>query len=185
MRVLRKTLTAIELLRLSTSGADCRYELVKGKLYEMPPAGGRHGSIAMTMGSLLSNYVRANRLGHVFAAETGFILRREPDTVRAPDASFVAKDRLPPGELPTGYIELAPDLAVEVVSPSETTSDVQEKASSWLKAGTKLVWTIDPATGIVTVYSSTGDVQRLSEEDNLDGGDVLPGFVCSIHELFA
>ena len=104
MRVIRKTLTAEKLLCLSTSGAERRYELVKGNLYEMPFGGGRHGSIAMTVGSLLANYIRATRLGYVFAAGTGFILRRNPDTVRAPDASFVAKDRLLPGELPTGYI---------------------------------------------------------------------------------
>ena len=112
MRTKKATLTAEELLRLSTTGR--RYELVKGELWEMPPAGGRHGSVAMRIGIILGSYVRENELGEVFAAETGFILRRDPDTVRAPDAAFVARERLPAGELPAGYLEMVPDLAVEV-----------------------------------------------------------------------
>ena len=114
VRTRRTLLTAEELFRLS---ADCCYELVKGELYEMPRAGARHGSSAMRVGILLGAYVNANQLGEVFAAETGFILRRDPDTVRAPDAFFVANDRLPEVELPLSFLELAPDLAVEVVSP--------------------------------------------------------------------
>ena len=99
----RKTLfTADELIRLPRG--KCRYELVKGDLYEMPPAGGRHGSVAMSIGALLYAHVRANQLGEVFAAETGYTLRRDPDTVHAPDASFIARDRLPPGEPPAGYL---------------------------------------------------------------------------------
>ncbi len=93
MRARKTLLTAEELLRLSTTGR--RYELVKGELFEMPPASARHGSAAMRVGSLLNAHVRANQLGEVFTAETGFILRRNPDTVRAPDSSFVARDRLP------------------------------------------------------------------------------------------
>jgi Uma2 family endonuclease len=112
----RKTMfTADELLHLSATGR--RYELVKGELFEMPPAGARHGDVAMQIGALLNAHIRTHQLGKVFAAETGFILRRDPDTVRAPDASFVSQERLPTGELPTGFMELPPDLAVEVVSP--------------------------------------------------------------------
>ena len=167
MRTRRTTLNAEEVLRLSTTGANCRYELVQGVLFEMPPAGARHGSVAMQVGSLLSVYVRANQLGQVFAAETGFILRRNPDTVRAPDASFVAGERLP-----------------EVVSPSETPREVEEKVADWLGAGTHLVWTIYPASRTVTVYRSPEDALVLSEEDTLDGGDVIPGFTCSVRDLF-
>ncbi len=141
-------LTADELLRLSTAG-DRRYELVKGELYEMPPAGASHGDIAMEIGSRLRVYVKANQLGRVFAAETGFVLRLDPDTVRAPDASFVAEDRLPPGDLPTGFLEFAPDLAVEVVSPGDRPGEVREKVEDWLRAGTRLVWVVHPST---TVY---------------------------------
>ena len=183
MRTKKETLTAEELLRLSTTGR--RYELVKGELFEMPPAGGRHGSVAMRIGSLLYAYVRAHSLGEVFAAETGFILRRDPDTVRAPDAAFVAGERLPEGELPTGYLEMVPDLAVEVVSPGDSAREVREKVDDWLRAGVRLLWAIDPATRSVTVYRSTDDFSVLSEDDNLDGGQVIAGFSANIEDLFS
>ena len=102
----------------------------------MPPAGGAHGNVAMTIGMFIAAHVRERQLGRAFAAETGFVLARNPDTVRAPDASFVSYDRLAQGELPSGYIEMAPDLAVEVTSPSDSARDVQEKADAWLAAGT-------------------------------------------------
>ena len=182
MRTKKTLLTADELLRLSTT--ERRLELVKGELFEMPPAGGRHGSVAMSVGALLHAHVRANQLGEVFAAETGFILRRDPDTVRAPDASFVAKDRLPAGDLPIGYLDLAPDLAVEVVSPGDTNREVEEKVLDWLRSGVNLVWVIYPANRSATVYRSMDDVQELSEDDSLDGEQVVPGFTCSVGDLF-
>ncbi|MCH7621312.1 MAG: Uma2 family endonuclease [Chloroflexi bacterium] len=183
MRTKKTTLTAEELLRLSTTGS--RYELVKGELFEMPPAGGRHGGVAMQIGALLNAYVRAHSLGQVFAAETGFILRRDPDTVRAPDAAFVAKDRLPAGELPPGYLEMVPDLAVEVVSPGDSAREVREKVADWMRAGVRLLWAIDPATRSVTVYRSTDDFSVLSEDASLDGGQVIPGFSTNIKDLFS
>ncbi len=182
MRKLKTLFTAEELLHLPTTGR--RLELVKGKVYEMPPAGGRHGSVAMSIGSLLYAHVRANQLGRTFAAETGFTLRRNPDTVRAPDASFVAAGRLPEGDPPIVYIELAPDLAVEVVSPSDRSPEVRDKVEDWLRAGTRLVWVIYPATRSVTVYRSLDDIENLSEEDTLHGGEVVPGFICQIRDLF-
>ena len=181
-RIRRTRLTAEELLRLSDTGR--RYELVKGDLYEMPPAGARHGSVAGRIFARLIAYVEANQLGEVFAAETGFILRRNFDTVRAPDASFVAKDRLPGGELPAGYLELAPDLVVEVVSPTDRPREVREKAEDWLRAGARLVWVINPATHSATVYQSPEVIEELSEDDNLEGEDVIPGFSCGIRDLF-
>lgn len=182
MRIKKNILTAEELLRLSTTGR--RYELVKGELFEMPPAGGRHGSVAMQIGALLNAYVRAHSLGKVFAAETGFILRRDPDTVRAPDAAFVARERLPAGELPPGYLEMVPDLAAEVISPSDSARELGEKVADWLGAGVRLLWAIDPATRSVTVYRSLEDFDVLSEDDTLDGGRVIPGFSANIRDLF-
>jgi Uma2 family endonuclease len=182
MRARKTLLTAEELFRLSSTGR--RYELVKGELFEMPPAGGRHGSVAMRIGTLLGSHVRASQLGEVFAAETGFILRRSPDTVRAPDASFVSKERLPAGELPVGFLEMAPDLAVEVVSPGDSARDVLEKVEEWLGAGVRLVWIIYPATRSVTAYHSLEDFRELSERDSLDGAEVVPGFTCRIRDLF-
>ncbi len=179
----RKTLfTAEELIHLPKG--KCRYELVKGELFEMPPAGGRHGSVAMRIGILLGAHVMANQMGEVFAAETGYILRRNPDTVRAPDASFIAKDRLPPGELPPGYFDIMPNLAVEVLSPNDRPSEVQDKVDDWLRAEVGLVWVINPATRSAMVYRSAGHGQEVTEEDSLDGAGVIPGFTCQIRELF-
>jgi len=183
VRKRRTTLTAEEFFHLATY--DRCYELVKGELYEMTPAGAAHGSSAMRAGALLNVHVRANQLGEVFAAETGFILRRNPDTVRAPDAAFVSRDRLPTGELPVGFLELAPDLAVEVVSPGNTAREVQEKVEDWLRAGTRLLWVLYPATRSVAVHRSLEDVRVLSEEDALEGGEVIPGFACEVRELFS
>ena len=182
MRMRKTLLTADELLRLSTTGG--RYELVEGELFEMPPAGGVHGYAAMRIGSLLDSYVSENQLGYVFAAEAGFILRRNPDTVRAPDASFVSKDRLGMGDLPSGYVDVVPDLAVEVVSPSDRQGEVLDKVEEWLRAGTKLVWVIYPATRSATVHQSLGEHYDLTEADTLDGAQVVPGFTCNIKELW-
>ena len=182
MRAKKTLLTAEKLFRLSLTGH--RYDLVKGELFEMPPAGGRHGDVAMEIGARLRIYVRDNGLGRAFAAKTGFILRRDPDTVRAPDASFVAIDRLPSGEPPIGYIDVVPDLAVEVVSLGDTNREVEEKVLDWLRSGVKLVWVIYPANRSATVYRSMDDEQDLSEDDSLDGEQVVPGFTCSVGDLF-
>ncbi len=173
--------TAEELLRLPTDGR--RMELVKGKVYELPPAGARHGSVAHKIALLLGVHVETNQLGRVFAAETGFVIQRNPDTVLAPDVAFVGRERLSQDELPTGFLELAPDLVVEVVSPSESTREVNEKAKAWLRAGTHRVWIINPANRSASVFRSPGDVHTLSEEDSFDGEDVVPGFACPLREL--
>ena len=179
----RKTvLTAEELIRLPRG--KCRYELVKGELFEMPPAGGRHGSLAMRVGVLLGSHVMANQLGEVLAAETGYFLRRDPDTVRAPDASFISADRLPTGELPAGYLEIMPDLAVEVLSPNDRSSEVLDEVDDWLSSGVRLVWVLDPATRTVRVYRSSTEVHELAEHETLDGVEVVPGFTCEIRTLF-
>ena len=175
-------MTADELLRLSAPGH--RYELVKGELFEMPFAGWHRGSTAMRAGALLGTHVRDNGLGETFSAGTGFVLSRNPDTVRAPDASFVSKDRLPAGELPGGYIDLAPDLAVEVVSPNDREEEVLSKAEAWLQAGTRLVWVIDPSTRSARVHRAAGEFHHLSEDDSLDGGEVVPGFSCNLKDLW-
>jgi Uma2 family endonuclease len=183
MRAVKTLFTAEELLLLPT--LDRRLELVEGKLCEMPPAGTRHGSVSMRIGAMLNNYVVANRLGQVFAAETGFILRRGPDTVRAPDASFVSGDRVSEEGLSAGYFEGPPDLAVEVLSPDDRPRNVREKVADWLESGTRMVWVIDPGTRSAAVYRSLEEVRELSEHDSLDGGPVIPGFTCPISDLFS
>ncbi len=182
----QRTLVTVEQLpeisaRLSADGGRC--ELVRGELVKMAPAGRTHGRIANTIAFILTSHVRRHDLGEVYAAETGFILRRSPDTVRAPDASFVSKERLGEEEAP-GYLELAPDFAVKVVSPSDSASMVQAKVEDWLKAGTRLVWVVYPATRSVTVYRSLQEALVLSEDDALDGAPVFEGFSIRVMELF-
>lgn len=178
----KTALTAEQLLHLPDDGY--RYELVKGELNKMPPAGARHGGIAATIAQVLANYVKSNRLGIVFGAETGFWIQHGPDTVRAPDAAFVANERLPEGGLPAGYFEGAPDLAVEVVSPNDTASEVQAKVEDWLRAGARLVWVVYPESHSVTVFRTWDDVRMLTAEDTLTGDPALPGFTCPVQELF-
>lgn len=174
--------TAEELLRLSAEGK--RYELVKGELCEMAPTGNLHGRVAMRLGSRVNNYVEAHDLGEAFAAETGFRIQRNPDTVRAPDVSFIAEGRVPTGGVSPGFGDVVPDLVAEVVSPSETATYTQAKVEDWLEAGVKLVWVVYPDTRSVVVYRSPDDVRILHESDTLSGEPALPGFECSVRELF-
>ena len=176
-------MTAEELLQITNPNG--RQELISGKLFEFPFADAVRGCVAMRIGTELATWVHSNRVGKVFAARTGFILGRNPDTVRAPDASFVTGDRLPEGELPVGYIELAPDLAVEVVSPSDSTMEIQEKVADWLRAGTRLVCVIYPATRSATVRRSQDQFEELAEYAALQGENVIPRSACGLSELFS
>jgi Uma2 family endonuclease len=124
-------------------------------------------------------------LGEVATAEAGFLIARSPDTVRAPDVAFIASDRIPPAGTPESYWPFAPDLAIEVVSPTDRWTDVEEKACGWLRAGTRLTWIVDPLSLCVHVRRSSGSVLHLCEDDVLDGEDVVPGFSVRIGDLFA
>ena len=122
-------------------------------------------------------------MGRVFSAETGFTIAREPDTVRAPDIAFISQNRLP-ALLPDGYLELVPDLVVEVVSPNDTAREVREKVNDWLDAGVRLVWVVDYQKRIITEYYSRQQYRVLTEYDTLDGGDVVSGFSLPVCEVF-
>ena len=182
MTVSVKLMIAEELLKLPDDGK--RYELIEGVLNEMALPGTAHSLTAMRAGAILFDFVHQRDLGAVFAAETGFVLSTNPDTVRAPDAAFVAAERLPAGDLPAGYLRLAPDLTVEVVSPSDSASEIQGKVCAWLDAGCRLVWVVYPATRSVTVYRSREDIRVLREEDVLDGSPVFEGFSAEVRDLF-
>jgi Uma2 family endonuclease len=182
MTVAAPLMTADELLRLPDDGY--RYELVKGELRKMAPAGHEHGFVAMNAGSDLKQHVKKNRLGRVFAAETGFVLASSPDTVRAPDVAFVRKERLNEGMGKKGYWPGPPDLAVEVVSPGDSYSEVEEKALTWLEAGCLMVIVADPMKRTLTVYRSLTDIVILTEQDVLKGGDVVPGWEMPVKEFF-
>src|SRR5205807_9748017 len=142
-------MTADELLR--THVPDKRTELVRGVLVVREPAGSRHGLVTMNLGAELAVYAKQTGAGSVYAAETGFKLASDPDTVRAPDVAFVTRDRLPPAST-TGYPALAPDLAVEVLSPGDRPGEVLAKVADWLSAGTRLVWVLDPEHRLARVY---------------------------------
>jgi Uma2 family endonuclease len=180
---LTKLVTADELLEMQDDGH--RYELVKGELRMSPPPGSEHGEVTMNLAGPLYQHIKKNNLGVVYAAETGFKLESNPDTVRAPDIAFVRIERVQETGRLAGYMSGAPDLAVEVLSPSDRVSRVEEKVAEWLEGGARMVWVVSPKLHTVTVYRSLTDIVTLTEKDTLDGGDVVPGFHLRVAETFA
>lgn len=173
--------TAAQLLELREPGF--RHELVRGELRRMSHAGWWHGAVAAKIGHLLALHVHAKRLGLLFAAETGFWLEHDPDTVRCPDVAFVTMARVPTSRSP-GYFDGPPDLAVEVTSPNDSYAAVHEKALFWIARGTRLCWVVEPVGGRVTVDRPDGTQCTLGGDDELTGGDVLPGFAVRVRDLF-
>ncbi len=182
MAVSTRLLTAEELEKIPQS--DAHVELVKGEIVTMTPAGYTHGKIALFIGAALLAFVRQNRLGEVYGAETGFILSRNPDTVRAPDAAFVSNERVARQKRREGFFEGAPDLAVEVVSPDDTDEEVEAKVLDYLQGGTRMVWVVRPRTRTITTYRSRTDIQLLTEDEILEGSKSLPGFSIRVREIF-
>ncbi len=180
MVTVHKITTAQELLETAGLG---RCELVRGELVIMTPAGFEHGNIVFNISGPLRSFLKKNRLGLGTGAETGFQIGHDPDTVRAPDLGFVCAERVP-SERPCGFFQGAPDLAVEVVSPSDRASDVLAKVQDWLSAGCRVVWLVDPAKRTVSVYDNRNQVVTRTESDELTGGDVLPGFRLPVAEIF-
>lgn len=159
-------------------------ELVEGVIRVMTPASGEHGIVAGNVYYALAAHVRARRLGTCFPDNTGFALPHRANVVRAPDASFVRADRLPAGGVGPGWVHLAPDLVVEVLSPTESASDLAEKLADYSAAGTALVWVVDPEKRLVTVIAADAPPRWRREGDALDGGVVVPGFTLPVAELF-
>ena len=162
-----------------------RGELVDGVFYLVPPAGGPHGNVNSRLLTRLCAYVLEHDLGDVYDSSTAFVLRVGPKPlVRSPDVSFVARGKDDPS-IPPGSVALAPDLAVETLSPSERPGEVQRKVNEYLDHGTALVWVIDPRRRTAAVHARDGSVRWLREDDSLDGGDVVPGFTVPLAFLFA
>lgn len=161
-----------------------RMELVRGRLVREPPAGARHSDVAAAVFRALDAYAQKNEAGKV-RFDAGYVLEEEPPTVRIPDVAFIAAHRLPPGPSPTGCWELAPDVAVEVLSPSNRPSAILEKVAQYLEAGVRLVWIADPGRETVTIYRPDGEVGVFGVGDVLRGEDVLPGFRLEVAEVFA
>ena len=163
---------------------DGKVELVRGEPRVMPPAGAPHGRVQSNLARLLLPFVHEHRLGWVFNDGLGIELMALPRTVRNPDLSFVRASRLPRGGVSQGFLKVPPDLAVEVLSPSETKRDVEDKLADYRACGTVLLWVIDPKRRTVTVLSGDEPARVLTIDDTLDGGDVIPGFSCRVAELF-
>ena len=175
-------LTAEDVERISPPGKQV--ELVRGRLIVREPPGTWHGAIAANLAYYLSDFVRRQGLGQVFAQDTGFKIASDPDTVRAPDVAFVRSERT--GLIRArGYAELAPDLLAEILSPDDRPAEVLAKIADWLAAGTKIVWLVDPERAEVRVYRQDGSLSVLRGNDALDGEDVLPGFACPLMQVFA
>lgn len=181
MAVERKLMTAEEFLRLPRT--DTFQELVRGEVHTSPPPAGPHGLACNQIGSLIGTYALVHGYGVVFN-QSGFRVERDPDTVRAPDISFLAAERVPPGGLPDGYADLVPDLVVEVVSPSDTAAEVQERMQDWLRWGARLAWLAYPRTRSVAIYAPGEPIRLLGPDDTIDGGEVLPGFTCRVGDFF-
>lgn len=174
--------TAEELLDMPDDGY--RYELVRGELRKMAPAGARHSNIGVKVAVSLSNHVTASELGTVFGADGGFLLERDPDTVRAPDVGFVRRDRMAETGLVDGYWPGPPDLAVEVISPNDLYTEVAEKVEEWLRAGTRMVVVVDPRRQVATVHRPGREAVTLAGEVVLDGDDVVPGWRLGLGDVF-
>ncbi len=180
----KSRVTAEDLWRMGTG--DIRRELVDGEVVEMAPAGGVHGRVSGRVYLRLAEHVAAHGGGEVVVGDVGFVLALpgDPERVRAPDVAFVSTGRLPEGQLPQGFIHGAPDLAVEVLSPSDNPLEVQQKVRDYLEAGARLVWLIAPRAKTATVYRPDGSARLVREPEHLDGEDVLPGLTLSLTELF-
>lgn len=181
MTVDTRLMTADDLLRLPDDGY--RYELIAGELKKMSPAGGRHGRIAHRISLRLGAYVEQNQLGFVYSSDTGFILSRSPDTVRAPDVAFDRAERAVDTD---GYLPGAPDLAIEVLSPSDLYSEVVQKTNQYLRAGTRAVVVVDPWKHIVQVHRLKGrETITTTMAEMLEVEDVVPGWKMSLDDIFS
>lgn len=161
-----------------------RCELVRGELIQMAPTSLDHGDIELNIGAALKVFVRQHNLGKVVSGDVGFRIVRDPDTVRAPDVAFVRGVRVPPRGK-RGFVEGAPDLAVEVLSPDDRPGEVLAKVTDWFDGGCQVVWVVDPATETLFVHRAGGTLQRLTIADTLTEPELLPGFALPVAEVFA
>jgi Uma2 family endonuclease len=183
MATTEKLLTAEEFEQLPDDGK--RYELINGELREMAPTVHWHGEVEINLGTLLNVHVRAHGLGRVSCGEVLYIVQRNPDRVRAADIAFLRQDRVPPLEARQHIMEVIPDLVVEILSKSDTIAEVSDKIDDWLNAGVQMLWIVDPFRRTVTIYQPGLDPVLLGERATLQADPIVPGFRCSVAEIFA
>ena len=181
MKQTTRAVTADELFRMSSDGV--RRELIRGEVRELPPAGEEHGWVTEKLNAIVGHHILAGKLGRFVAAETGFILERNPDTVRAPDFAFTRAEGLV-GPANKKYATIPPDLVIETVSPNDRPGEIAEKVAAWLRWGVRLVWVVDPEARTVTVHRAGKESSILKEGQFLDGEDVIPGFRVSLDEIW-
>lgn len=177
--VVAKPITANELLKMGDIG---RCELIYGELVSLRFADFEQREMTMRIGNILGNFVGEHNLGVVLAAGTGFLVERSPDLVRAPDASFVRKDRLPKTAW-NKFFPGVPDVAVEVISPDDTKREIAEKVNMWLVHGTTSCWVADPAAMTLTIYRSGQKPVRLTVRDEISEEPALPGFILPVSRI--
>lgn len=175
-----KLITGEDLLAMGDIG---RCELIDGRIVRMSPTGGEHGIVETKLGRHLDTFVEAQKLGRVMVGEVGIYIRRNPDRVRGADVAFISNERLP--ERPKGYLEVAPDLVVEIMSPADRWQEVREKLDEYFSIGVRWVWIVEPENRAVLVYRSSTEMQVFGEEDILKGEGVLEGLEMPVASLFA
>jgi Uma2 family endonuclease len=180
--VVSKIWTDEEFMALPDDGHH--YEIINGELIDMGNSGALHGYVCSTLMILLGGYVRQHNLGAMLDSSTAFKMKN--GNKRSPDIAFFAKERLQGiAVLPSGYLEGAPDLAVEVLSPGNTVEEINDKLTEYFDNGSRLVWVINPTQHYVLVYRSAQEPDRLLKgKDSLDGEEVIPGFTLAIADLF-
>lgn len=158
------------------------YELIRGELYPIMPAGTLHGIVTHRLSRLVGNFVDENDLGEITAAETGFRLAN--DSTIGADIGFIGNEKLKDFGIPDSFFPTAPDLAVEVISPSNTSEEISTKVEDYLSSGSKLVWVVYPKRKVIVVYRQNNTVSFLHEEESLEGEDVLPKFTLPLKKIF-
>ena len=176
-----KLITGDELYQMPGVGS-C--ELIDGRIVPMSPTGDAHGGIEGNFYSALQSFVRQLKLGKVRVGEVGVYIRRDPDRVRAADVLYISNERYAQRKRKQGYLDVAPELVVEILSPDDTVQDMNQKLRDYFSISVRLVWVADPATRLVMAYRSLTDVREFKETDMLTGDDVLPGFAVPVATLF-
>ena len=183
MATSEKLMTAEEFEALPDDGK--RYELIDGELREMPPTAHWHSEVESNLVIRLGGHVQAHRLGRVSCGEVLFLVRRDPDRVRAADIAFIRQERVPSLEARQHVMEVIPDLVAEVLSKHDTVEGISDRIDDWLGAGVPMLWIVDPFRRTVTIYQPNRDPALLGEHGTLEGDPVVPGFRCPVAEIFA